>query len=985
MNSFVGKNKLLILAIFIFLFLLTCNYHFESVDQPDNVDINSTFEVDIKVSIEAENQGGIPYFGILLPVGWTVLDSIPYSGTLNGTFIHSVAQSDTMELEDQAPEGYYWWVSVGDTVDSLLDGTVSIQTQISTNGRVGMFFLDYMLGDDSNGLNMRRSDHHPISVGLPASVTVTNTNDSGVGSLRQAIDTVSSGGEIRFDLLFPATILLDSQLVIDRSIQIIGPEEGQLTISAGRQSRIMWINENLTVSILNLNLSDGLASTDIPNGGAIYSNSSNIFLGNMTISNNSAGNNGGGIYIGSSEEDNPAELCLDNVTIANNSAGNNGGGIYIGSSQEDPDLELILSNVQVRSNSAAESGGGICCENTQNSNIERTVITENGAKYGGGLYFWGKQLNLLNVTVQSNDVSAKGGGIFYTHTDSATFTNSVIAANNAFNAAGIYCENSKITILTNLTFADNKTFGAASKGGAILSSICEKIFLINSILWNNLPDNIYLDQSNILTLYSNIKDWRKNEGNIDADPIFADSIHYYLSENSPCIDAGHPDTLFYDPEDAVNPGNAVWPALGTKRNDMGAYGGHGKFKQFKWDIAPALPEGTIHAIDFVDDEVGWLASQDYLLKTEDGGQNWHQLPANTGWEFLFIDFINESLGWAIERDKVNNSAWMLKTENGGNSWLVQKKLTRENYQDMILELQVVNSNVVFALTIGSIVKIYNTLDGGSSWRAITFPDETMALHALHFIDIFNGIAAGGNGIQIFIMKTVDGGNSWETLPVPYSILPHSLQMVDYESSYFVNNTTLYKTYDSFASWKKLLSNVTAYYALDKYTIFAIVGSQKFVKSINGGSTWQEVNLGEDVYTMIQFADHLNGWVVGADGSILKTNTGGDSWFDQKLDVVKVLEIEEESPKIPDQFFLSQNYPNPFNPLTSIEYQLPANSHVEITIVDLLGQTVETLVSARKPAGYHQVQWNAGAFASGIYYYIIRTDDFVQARKMILLK
>ena len=83
--------------------------------------------------------------------------------------------------------------------------------------------------------------------------------------------------------------------------------------------------------------------------------------------------------------------------------------------------------------------------------------------------------------------------------------------------------------------------------------------------------------------------------------------------------------------------------------------------------------------------------------------------------------------------------------------------------------------------------------------------------------------------------------------------------------------------------------------------------------------------------------------------------------------------------------LSQNYPNPFNPTTMINYQLLVTGYVEIGIFNLLGQKVATLVSELQQSGQHQVQWNAAGFASGIYFYIIQTGEFHQAKKMVLLQ
>jgi len=94
--------------------------------------------------------------------------------------------------------------------------------------------------------------------------------------------------------------------------------------------------------------------------------------------------------------------------------------------------------------------------------------------------------------------------------------------------------------------------------------------------------------------------------------------------------------------------------------------------------------------------------------------------------------------------------------------------------------------------------------------------------------------------------------------------------------------------------------------------------------------------------------------------------------------------------VPDQYALHQNYPNPFNPITRIEYDTPENTLVNITIYDILGREVRTLVDDDIKAGYHSVQWNgrtdSGALAgTGMYFYRISAGDFHSVKKMVLLK
>lgn len=96
--------------------------------------------------------------------------------------------------------------------------------------------------------------------------------------------------------------------------------------------------------------------------------------------------------------------------------------------------------------------------------------------------------------------------------------------------------------------------------------------------------------------------------------------------------------------------------------------------------------------------------------------------------------------------------------------------------------------------------------------------------------------------------------------------------------------------------------------------------------------------------------------------------------------------------IPNRFSLYQNYPNPFNPVTTIKYDLPKDVKVKITVFDVLGREVQTLVNELKKAGSYSIQMNAANFASGVYFYKIEarqvgssTGDFVQSRKMIIIK
>jgi len=99
----------------------------------------------------------------------------------------------------------------------------------------------------------------------------------------------------------------------------------------------------------------------------------------------------------------------------------------------------------------------------------------------------------------------------------------------------------------------------------------------------------------------------------------------------------------------------------------------------------------------------------------------------------------------------------------------------------------------------------------------------------------------------------------------------------------------------------------------------------------------------------------------------------------------ITELARKDGNSPRVFALEQNYPNPFNPKTMISYQLAMNSKVELSIYNLLGQKVSTLVNKKQMTGNYTVEWDASGFASGIYYYHFKAGDFEQVKKMVLIK
>lgn len=102
------------------------------------------------------------------------------------------------------------------------------------------------------------------------------------------------------------------------------------------------------------------------------------------------------------------------------------------------------------------------------------------------------------------------------------------------------------------------------------------------------------------------------------------------------------------------------------------------------------------------------------------------------------------------------------------------------------------------------------------------------------------------------------------------------------------------------------------------------------------------------------------------------------------DELNVTDVQNEG-SVPSEFKLEQNYPNPFNPSTTISWQSPVGSHQTLKVFDLLGSEVTTLVNEEKPAGNYEISFDASYLTSGTYFYQLQIGNFVETKKMILLR
>lgn len=119
---------------------------------------------------------------------------------------------------------------------------------------------------------------------------------------------------------------------------------------------------------------------------------------------------------------------------------------------------------------------------------------------------------------------------------------------------------------------------------------------------------------------------------------------------------------------------------------------------------------------------------------------------------------------------------------------------------------------------------------------------------------------------------------------------------------------------------------------------------------------------------------------------LRKEWAGSDWINVEKYIYSYITTGvEKHEELDFDYNVSNNYPNPFNPSTKIKYKIPALSFVTIKVFDPLGKEVATLVNEEKPMGNYEITWNAENLPSGVYFYQMKAGNFIQTRKMLLLK
>ncbi|GAB4286628.1 MAG: hypothetical protein Kow0098_02070 [Ignavibacteriaceae bacterium] len=399
-----------------------------------------------------------------------------------------------------------------------------------------------------------------------------------------------------------------------------------------------------------------------------------------------------------------------------------------------------------------------------------------------------------------------------------------------------------------------------------------------------------------------------------------------------------------------------------------------------WHQIASPTDNFLRYLYFADSYTGWAGGgEGTIIKTTNEGKDWHLQQSNVNTFIRDIYFLDHNFGWAITiRDTSPFGTEILRTSNGGDEWI------KTDYP----EINVFFNAVIFFDTLNGLLGgdiIARTTDGGLTWTESNLDSvfvSTLPKKNFKFYNSQYGFACGGSiDVAGVIWKTTDGGINWRTYgvapePINDMLIIDSLNILalsgDPEGFFGVG---VIRSSDAGETWDyEELTIQGLSFGLDsrnKNEIWS-ASALKFLHSEDGGISWTEIfpDSGIEIYDLT-FPSESYGIAVGLNGVILRYSS--PTSIDNKENIKS------------DQFTLFQNYPNPFNPTTVISWQTPVDGWQSLKIYDLYGSEVVTLVDEYKPAGRYEAQWNADGYASGVYFYQLKSGRLIKTKKLLFVR
>ena len=576
-----------------------------------------------------------------------------------------------------------------------------------------------------------------------------------------------------------------------------------------------------------------------------------------------------------------------------------------------------------------------------NNNVTNTSGVD-GAQGGGTLSYNGNP-QILNNIIMLNE-ARYGAGIVIDYSG-GVIKNNIIYKNSGgqdYGGGGFWSigNGSSPIIVENNHIVENSVSGSGTyggKGGAMFIWM-GNVIVRNNIIWGNTQSSggpiAQIGGGTANVTYSNVEDGFTGTGNINLDPEFTNP-NLYLDQSSPCIDTGNPNQIYNDPEDPVNSGFAEFPSMGNLRNDMGAYGGHLRafFPLFISENLLNQPESA--AFD---------STHNLYLVSNYGDGSVVQINAN-GTQDYFITGLGKCLGNHITGNTLYVSVKDYSGITGGVG---------------VLGINLTTAQIEFSVAITSAT----TLDGIAS-------DTSGYLYVIETSGKIFKIAIGSQNYSLYISSGLaaypqdciyDEANNRLIVVAAASYAP--IQSVNLEDSTI--STMVIPPFGS-------MDGIT----IDQYRNIYIATHQ-------GGCVYRYDSAFNNPPQLIS-SGH-NG-PAGPHYNKRDNILAVPNFYSNSVDLIPVSlsSVEEEKSTLTELFELYQNYPNPFNPVTKIKYEIPQSANASLKVYDVLGNEIVTLINEEKPAGSYQIEFDGVDLPSGIYFYQLKSNSYINTKKMVLSK
>ena len=358
-----------------------------------------------------------------------------------------------------------------------------------------------------------------------------------------------------------------------------------------------------------------------------------------------------------------------------------------------------------------------------------------------------------------------------------------------------------------------------------------------------------------------------------------------------------------------------------------------------------------------------------IFKSSDNGNTWFGTTLDT----FYVSSIVENSEHKIFAGTLSDGVY-ISTDNG-QSWINQSEGL---YLKRIKKLSCSSDGKVYAATEEGVFKYLSNTNTWYPTSSISINLESCPINAIYSWNENDVIAARAN----MVLASNDAGLNW-----PSSFLPYGINVSDITVAHTGNILLstwyggIYRSSELENIWEPSNSGINDNIDTDVFyniirdhnnNLYTGNFSGSIYKSSDNGLSWTLIgNIGNESEILCFGFNSIGHLLIGTSKGLFKTN-----------DIISSVETPTKSFS---NYNLIQNYPNPFNSNTIISYEIPTEGNIELTIYDALGRKIETLVSEKKQSGKYQVKFDASNFASGVYFYQIRTEKFISTKKMVLLK